>query len=222
VLLEKGDAVPAETRRELIASVDAEARRLNRLLANLLDMTRLESGGVTPRREWHSLQELIGTAIGRVEDRLSGRKVELDVPNDLPLVPLDDVLVEQVLFNLLDNALKYSPAGTPISVSARIEDGAAVVTVSDRGPGLPEEDRDRVFDKFYRGRREGQDGGVGLGLAICRGIVRAHGGEIGVADRPGGGVAFRFSLPLGDQTPPVADEAAPERAASGSAGVPAR
>jgi two-component system sensor histidine kinase KdpD len=120
-------------------------------------------------------------------------------------VPLDAVLVEQVLFNLLDNALKYSPPGSPIEVSTAIEEREAVIRVADRGPGIAEEDRERVFDKFYRADPQRTKAGVGLGLAICRGIVTAHGGRIGANERPGGGAELWFALPLGDTPPPTVD-----------------
>jgi len=120
----------------------------------------------------------------------------MDVPADLPMVPFDLALVEQVLINLLENATKYSPAGTPIDVTARVVDGGLRVEVADRGPGVAAADVERVFDKFYRGR-EREGGGVGLGLAICKGIVSAHGGRIWVEPREGGGASFRFTLPLG-------------------------
>jgi two-component system sensor histidine kinase KdpD len=208
ILLEKGDAVPPSVRRDLVASIDGEARRLNRLLANLLDITRLEAGQVEPHREWHSLEELIGAAVGRLEDRLGDRPIELHVPPGLPLVPLDDVMVEQALFNLLDNAVKYSPAGTPITVSAGIHGESAFVTVADRGPGIPEAEREKVFEKFFRGQATRPQGGAGLGLAIVRGIVMAHGGTVAVEARPGGGALFRMTFPLGDQAPPSVEEQA--------------
>lgn len=208
ILLEKGGTIAASVQRDLITSIDGEARRLNRLLANLLDMTRLEAGQVEPRREWHSLEELIGAAVGRLEDRLGDRPVELQVPSGLPLVPLDDVMVEQALFNLLDNAVKYSPAGTPIAVTAGIDGRDAFVTVADRGPGIPEAERERVFEKFFRGEATRPQGGAGLGLAIVRGIVTAHGGTIAAEARPGGGTLFRMTFPLGDQSPPAVEERA--------------
>ncbi len=130
-----------------------------------------------------------------MEDRLRGREVKASIPADLPLVPFDAILIEQVLINLLENATKYSPAGTPIEVRAFGRDAEVEVEVADRGPGVAKQDVERVFDKFYR-VREGEGGGVGLGLTICRGIVSAHGGRIWVEERSGGGAAFRFTLPL--------------------------
>lgn len=130
------------------------------------------------------------------------------MPSELTLVPLDDVLIEQTLINLLENAAKYSPPGTPIDVHARQEEGKIIVEVHDRGPGLPPGEEDRVFEKFFRGAAAATDGraGAGLGLAICKAIVAAHGGRIWAENRSGGGARFSFSLPLGPEPPPLADE----------------
>jgi two-component system sensor histidine kinase KdpD len=189
---------PLETRthRELLESVHEEAERLNRLVQNLLEMTRLESGALQLRKELHPPEEVIGAALGRLGKHLANRRVTTKVPSDLPLVPMDDVLVEQVLVNLLDNALKYTPAGSPIEVIATATDENLTIEIADHGPGLPRGEEDRVFEKFYRGEPVGARG-AGLGLAICRGIVRAHGGRIWAQNLPGGGVAFLFTLPLG-------------------------
>jgi two-component system sensor histidine kinase KdpD len=183
------------TRRELLETVHGEALRLNRLVRNLLDMTRLDAGALKLHEELQPLEEVVGAALGRVEDRLRGREVHTSIPDDLPLVPFDSALIEQVLINLLENATKYSPAGSPIEVEARVQDDTVRVAVSDRGGGVAPADAERVFEKFYRAR-EGEGGGVGLGLTICRGIVAAHGGRIWVEERPGGGASFRFTLPL--------------------------
>jgi two-component system, OmpR family, sensor histidine kinase KdpD len=193
-------APEAPARRELAETIYEEAERLNRLVANLLDMTRLESAAVPLKREWHSIEEVVGSALGRLEDDLAGRRVETVMPPDLPLVPIDAVLVEQVLVNLLENALKYTDAGCGIRVSAW-RDGAAVgVEVSDEGPGLAPGDEERVFEKFYRGSSGTR--GFGLGLAICRAIVSAHGGRIWAENRARRGAAFRFTLPIEGTPPP--------------------
>jgi two-component system sensor histidine kinase KdpD len=170
---------------------------------NLLEMTRLESGGIRVRKDWHPLEEVVGSALARVEKRLGARRVDIDLPPDLPLVPLDPLLIEQVLINLLDNAVKYTPEGSPIEISASVEDRTACVTVADRGPGFAPGEETRVFDKFYRGEQAGTRSGAGLGLAIARGIVEAHGGRITAAPRPGGGALFRFTLPLAAEPPEV-------------------
>ena len=194
------------TRRELLESIVDEAHRLNRLVGNLLDMTRLESGAVQLRREWHSLEEVVGGAITRLEDRLHGRAIEVRIPRDLPLLSLDDVLMGQVFYNLLDNAVKYTPSGGPIEVMAELREERAVIEVSDRGPGLPPGEEEAVFRKFHRVRRDHEPGGVGLGLAICRGIVLAHGGTIVAFNRVGGGATFRVELPAGEPPPTVPAE----------------
>jgi two-component system sensor histidine kinase KdpD len=193
-LLDPSAPTDPDERRQLLETIHEEGQRLNRLVRNLLDMTRLEAGALRVNKEPHLIEEVIGSALNRVEDRLTGREVKTDVPGDLPAVPLDPVLIEQVLINLLENATKYAPPGTAISVSARVHDGAIEVEVADHGPGVAPADAERVFEKFYRARQAG--GGVGLGLTICRGIVSAHGGRIWVENRPQGGASFRFTLPL--------------------------
>ncbi|HVP13927.1 MAG TPA: sensor histidine kinase KdpD [Terriglobales bacterium] len=207
-------------RRELIETIGEESQRLNRLVGNLLDMTRLESGATPLKREWHSLEEVIGAALARLEPRLAGREVGVRLPPELPLVELDGVLIGQVLFNLLENAVKYTPAGAPIEVRAALEDGALQLEVADRGPGLPEGEEERVFEKFYRGRREGEPSGVGLGLSICRGIVEAHGGRIVARNREGGGSVFRVTLPQEGKPPSVLPEN--ESSPASASGAPPR
>jgi len=199
-ILEDGSRIEAGTRQELLESARDEAERLNRLVQNLLEMTRLESGTLQLRKEWHPLEEVIGAALNRLGKRLSGRRVHTSVPPDLPLVAIDDVLIEQVLVNLLDNTLKYTPAASPIRIIATATDRAVTVEVADRGPGLPSGEVEKVFEKFYRGQPAGGRG-AGLGLAICQGVVRAHGGRIWAQNLPEGGVAFLFTLPLTDQPP---------------------
>jgi len=193
-------APEAPARRELEETIYEEAERLNRLVANLLDMTRLESGTVPIKREWHSVEEVVGSALGRLEEGLAGRRVETEMPRDLPLVPMDAVLVEQVLVNLLENAVKYTDPGTALRVAARREDGGVGIEVADEGPGLQPGDEERVFEKFYRGSSGAR--GFGLGLAICRAIVTAHGGRIWAENRAPRGVAFRFTLPIEGTPPP--------------------
>jgi two-component system sensor histidine kinase KdpD len=199
-ILEQRGRLDAQTQRELLESVHEEAERLNRLVQNLLEMTRLESGALQLKRELHPPEEVIGAALGRLGKRLADRRVTTRVPPDLPLVAMDDVLIEQVLVNLLDNALKYTPAGTPVEVIATATDQNLTIEIADHGPGLPPGEEDRVFEKFFRGEQLVARG-AGLGLAICRGIVRAHGGRIWAQNLPGGGVAFLFTLPLGATQP---------------------
>jgi two-component system sensor histidine kinase KdpD len=200
-LLEQGGRLDAPTQRDLLESVREEADRLNRLVQNLLEMTRLESGALELRKEWHSIEEVIGAALRRLDKRLAGRRVTTRVLPDLPLVAMDDVLIEQVLVNLIDNALKYTPAGSPVEIIATATDQAITVEVADRGPGVPAGQEQKVFEKFYRGQ-PGDGRGAGLGLAICQGVVRAHGGRIWAQNLPGGGVAFLFTIPL-TEAPPV-------------------
>jgi two-component system sensor histidine kinase KdpD len=202
-LLDEPERLDRVARRELLEAIHEEADRLNRLVHNLLDMTRLQSGALTVHREWHSVEEIVGAALGRIGSRLRKRPVTTRLPSDLPLVPIDGVLIEQVLINLLDNAIKYTPAGTPIEIGAGVDDGQLRLEVADRGPGLAPGEEIRVFDKFHRGQPAGREGGVGLGLAICRGIVEAHGGQITAENRPAGGALFRIVLPLHDKPPEV-------------------
>jgi two-component system sensor histidine kinase KdpD len=205
-LLTDGAALPERVRHELVESIAEEAQRLNRLVGNLLDMSRLESGAMPVRKDWHSLEEVIGAALGRLEQRLQGREIRVRLPERFPLVRIDDVLIEQVLFNLVENAVKYTPAGGPIEISAALGDGALQLEVADRGPGLPSGQEQSVFEKFVRVRSEGGPGGVGLGLSICRGIAEAHGGTISAANRPGGGSAFLVTLPQEGEPPAIVPE----------------
>jgi two-component system sensor histidine kinase KdpD len=195
----------------LLAAVLEESRRMGRLISNLLEMVKVESGLVEIRKEWQPLEEVVGIALLRLDAQLAGREIHTHLPADLPLVPIDGLLVEHVLINLLDNAVKYTPRGSPIDISAELGDGAVLVEVADRGPGIPRDAEERVFQKFTRLADRAAPGGAGLGLAICRGIVAAHGGRIWVEPRPGGGARFRFSLPIEGTppSPPPTDETEP-------------
>jgi two-component system sensor histidine kinase KdpD len=202
-LLEEMDRLDPAARQELLQAIREEADRLNRLVNDLLDMTRLESGAIQVRKEWHPLEEIVGAALARFGKRLEDRPVTTWLPSDLPLVPLDGVLMGQLLINLLENALKYTPPRTPIEIAASVNNGEVRLEVADRGPGLPPGDEARVFDKFYRGGQTRGGRGVGLGLTICRGIAEAHGGRISAENRPEGGVVFRVALPLAEKPPEV-------------------
>ncbi|MBK9168547.1 MAG: sensor histidine kinase KdpD [Bryobacterales bacterium] len=180
------------TRQELLESIESEADRLSRLVNNLLEMTRLESGSVQVRREWYPLEELTGAALTRLGRVLEGRKVTTSMPADL-MVFVDAVLFEQVLWNLLENASKYTPAGSPISIAAWEHNKEVAIEISDSGPGFASGEEHLVWDKFYRGRAAGARG-AGLGLPICRAIVTAHGGRIEAANRPDGGAVIRIQL----------------------------
>ncbi len=198
-LRDESATVPPEERAGLLGAICDEAERMERLVANLLDMTRLESGGLPLKREWVPLEEMVGSVLTRLEKRLGGRPVTVRLPDDLPLLSVDPVLIEQVLLNLLENAAKYTPAESPLEITARADESSVVFEVADRGPGLPEEALGRVFEKFYRGPHVGV-GGVGLGLPICRGMVEAHNGTITAENRAGGGAVFRVTLPrVGEQ-----------------------
>ncbi len=200
--LRDADGVALEQRSDLLQTICEEAERLERLLENLLDMTRVESGGLSVKRDWVPVEELIGSALTRLEGKLGSRVVETDLPTDLPLIGVDPVLFEQVFVNLFENAAKYTPEQTPIEVRARTSNAELVIEIADRGPGITPGDEERVFDKFYRGTHVGI-GGVGLGLPICRGIVEAHGGSIRAENRREGGALFRISLPLASEAPTI-------------------
>jgi two-component system sensor histidine kinase KdpD len=166
-------------------------------------MTRLESGGLALKKEWQPVQEVIGAALHHVAKRLGSRDVKTHVPPDLPMIPLDTVAIEQVLVNLLDNAAEYTPPGSPIEITVRSEGTQIVIAVADRGPGLPSGAEQQVFQKFFRAHANGSRRGIGLGLAICKGLVEAHGGMIAAANRPGGGAVFTFTMPVEGDPPPV-------------------
>jgi len=216
-LLEEHSALSQPARQDLLKTILEEARRMNRLIGNLLDMIRVESGALEVQKEWQPLEETVGVALIRLDDRLREHPVTVRLPPDLPLVPVDGVLIEQVFVNLLENAVKYTPLGTPIDISAEATPGIVRVEVADRGPGLSPEEETRIFDKFYRAPGTPSQGGIGLGLTICRGIITAHGGRIWAENRTGGGAVFRFTLPLTGAKPmPVLAEAKEDQRISSS------
>lgn len=196
-LREKQDQLPDATRRELLEIACSEADRLNKFVGNLLDMTRIEAGAIQLNAELCDLQELIGCTLTSLEQRIGTRQIKVVLPEELPLVMIDLVLMIQVLVNLLDNALKYSPQEGDITISAYPDRPWIVLEVADRGPGIPEQDLMRIFDKFYRIPIPEGAGGTGLGLSICKGIVEAHGGRIEAINRPDGGVRMLVQLPMG-------------------------
>jgi len=212
-LRESGSDASPQDQAELLGTICEEAERLERLVRNLLDMTRLESGSMVVRREWVPLEEIVGSALARLEEQLRGRPIRLDLPSDLPLVSVDAILLEQVFVNLLENAAKYTPTGSALDLTARIADGALAVAITDNGPGIPPGSETRVFEKFYRAQHTGAPG-AGLGLAICLGIAQAHGGTLLAENRAGGGAVFRMVLPLvgaPPSTPSEVDGAAESR-----------
>jgi two-component system, OmpR family, sensor histidine kinase KdpD len=198
--LTKPPLSPAQA--ETADAIQDEARRMSTLVGNLLDMARIESGDVKLNLEWQPLEEVVGAALDSSRSMLQHHRVDVHIPRDLPLVRFDAMLVERVLVNLLENASKYTPPGSIVTLSAEVIADRLSVSVSDNGPGLPRGREEAVFQKFTRGERESATPGVGLGLAICRAIVEAHQGKIVGANRPGGGAIFTFTLPLG--TPPAA------------------
>ncbi len=200
-LAEQAQALNPQTQRSLARTIETKAREMSELVSNVLDLMRFESGSVTLRRDWQTLDDLVGTALRSLEARLAHHPVAVRIPPDLPALYVDATLVVQVFSNLFDNVAKYTPAGTRVTVSA-VSDGEFVrVCVDDDGPGLPPGDPQRLFDKFQRGSEEGSVTGVGLGLAICRAIVRAHGGEILAQRRPEGGARFELTLPAAQSVP---------------------
>ncbi|MBL9020046.1 MAG: DUF4118 domain-containing protein [Myxococcales bacterium] len=187
-----------DAQQEGLDTIVEEAERLSRILQNLLAATKVD-GGAAPRREWVPVEELVGAALQRLDDALQGRAVRVDIADDA-LAHLDPVLGELLIGNLVDNAAKHTPAGTPIDVRVRREGAAAILEVADRGPGVRAGDEQRVFEKFFRSQHAAR-AGVGLGLAVCRGIALAHGGTIEVEARPGGGAVFRVRIPDGEPLP---------------------
>jgi two-component system sensor histidine kinase KdpD len=179
----------------LVAAIDDEADHLNLLVGNLLDMSRIESGALKPKREWNILPEIVGSVLARMKHLALDHKIEVDVPETLPLVPVDYVQMQQVFTNLISNSLKYAPANTLVRIRARVEDEAIHVQVSNQGPQVPPEHLERIFDKFYRITAADRVTGTGLGLSICKGIIEAHGGRIW-AENVADGLAFNFTLPL--------------------------
>ena len=196
-----------ETRRQLLETVADEAARLNRLLENILQMSRLDAGAVKANVQWHVLEEIVGSALHRMRRELEGRALEVRLPEGLPLVSVDGLLLEQVLVNLLDNAARYTPPQTTIAITASLDGQWLRLSVSDNGPGLLPGSEDRVFEKFYRASPMADGGrGSGLGLAICRAIAKVHGGSITAANQPGGGAEFVLRLPLAQNAPQVVVE----------------
>jgi two-component system sensor histidine kinase KdpD len=195
---------PAPLQLTLTQEIQESAARLNRLVGNLLDMTRLESGKVKPRLEWCDVSDLVNVTLRRDERELSKHRVTLSLIQPLPLVKMDFVLIEQALSNLLLNAANYTPAGTSVEVKAAVVGGEMAVSVADRGPGLPEESLPHVFEKFYR-VPGAPAGGTGLGLSIVKGLVEAHQGRVEARNRPGGGAEFVIFLPIVGSPEPAVD-----------------
>ncbi len=182
-------------RPELIAAIDDEADHLNMLVGNLLDMSRIESGVLKPKREWNILSEIVGSVLTRMKHLAGEHRIVVDMPEGLPLMPVDYVQMEQVFTNLLSNSVKYAPEKSVIRVRAFVEDESVRVVVSNQGPQVPQEHLERIFDKFFRITAADRVTGTGLGLSICKGIVEAHGGRLWAENVPDG-IAFNFTIPL--------------------------
>ncbi|MGM9427575.1 sensor histidine kinase [Hydrogenophaga sp. MI9] len=221
-LHDQADKLDAAQRQRLAAGIVEETTRLSRLTDNTLQLARLDAPGVVLRRDWESAEEIVGAVLGRARRRGHGARLKAWVEPGLPLLWCDTLLVSQLLDNLVDNALKYSPAEAPVEVQARLLEGHVSLSVSDRGPGIALAWRERVFDVFQRGDKAGQAQagveaarqGAGVGLAVCRAIARAHGGELRLSARPHGGCRFDFRLPLhepapGAETPPPPEATSP-------------
>ncbi|MEP7244185.1 MAG: sensor histidine kinase KdpD [Gammaproteobacteria bacterium] len=193
-----GSTLDEATRTSLAQSIESKAREMSELVSNVLDLMRFESGQVQLRRDWQTLDDLVGATLRALGDRLAQHPVEVRLPQDLPPLFVDATLIVQVFANLLDNIAKYTPNGTRAHIGAATDGVFVRVTVDDEGPGLPGGDPARLFDKFQRGNREGVVVGVGLGLAICRAVIRGHGGDIEAGTRPGGGARFEFTLPAAE------------------------
>jgi len=186
-----------EVQQEFLQGVDKEINYMSRLIDNLLDMSQIEAGGLVPHREWHPLEDLVEGALRRTEQTLDTRSIEIHIPEDVPPVFVDAVKIQQVLINLLDNAVKYSSTDSSIQIHVRIEDQQIEVEVSNTGETIQGQDLERIFDRFYRRRlpHERTIRGTGLGLAICKGIIEAHGGRIW-AESIGRVVTITFTVPM--------------------------
>jgi len=208
-LVEDKASLNDSQKQELAEVILEEAEHLNNHVRNLLEMTKLESGALSLKRNWVSIEETVGACLTRLERHLKKRQIQINIPIDLPLVPFDEILIQQVFLNLLENALKYSPEGSPIDIAAELEPASGEsklewvkIRVADRGQGLKEGEEEKIFIKFYRSAATSSHMGVGLGLSICHAIVKAHGGTISAANREGGGAEFTVRLRL-DGTQPL-------------------
>jgi two-component system, OmpR family, sensor histidine kinase KdpD len=181
--------------KDLASEIRDGSRRLNRVVDNLLDMNRLESGVIRPKREWCDVRELLQSAVDIERESINGRDIRLDVPEEIPLALVDHTLIEQAVAKLLANAGSHTPASLPIEIDAEYTNDHLLISVSDRGPGIPIESTDRLFEKFYRGDNR-KTGGLGLGLSIARGLIEAHGGRLTAENRDGGGARFTIRLPV--------------------------
>jgi two-component system sensor histidine kinase KdpD len=200
----EASSLDADTQRQLLETIAEETLRLNRLLENILQMSKLDAGHAAPNKEWHVLEEIVGSALHRTRRELQSHLVDVHVPANLPLVQVDGLLIEQLFINLLENAARHTPEGSRVRIEAAVEGPALRVSVLDNGPGLPAGSEEKIFEKFYRGTRSADSArGSGLGLAICRAIAKAHGGEITAANRSEGGAEFALWLPVAKDAPRI-------------------
>lgn len=195
VLLDTDLVLPENARHDLTQNIFDEAQRLNQLVNNVLQMIRLETASVQLNKKPHALQEIIAVALDKLKKQLNDRKVQIQISPNTPVVALDPMLIEQVLINLLENAIKFSPVNSSLDIFVECEDKNVIVKISDRGSGINPADIDKIFDKFYRGQKP-ETKGIGLGLAICKNIIEAHHGKIWAENKIDGGAIFCFTLPL--------------------------
>jgi two-component system sensor histidine kinase KdpD len=197
-LQEEGMGLDDTAKKNLIQVAREEADRLNHLITNLLDESRIEAGAITLSKRPSEIQDLVGAALEQLGSRASNRPIKIDIPTGISYIPVDFGLIVQTLANILDNAIKYSPVDLPIEIKARQLDREVHIEIIDYGVGIPEEDLANIFDKFYRIKRPDNVAGTGLGLSISKGIIEAHGGSIEAERGPSGGTIIRIKLPLGD------------------------
>jgi two-component system sensor histidine kinase KdpD len=193
-------ALNVDRRTTLGRLIEHKARDMTRLLTNVLDLVQIEFGGRALRSDWHTVDDLVALALRGSESRLAQRRIVVNLPSDLPLISVEPTLIVQILSNLLENAAKYTPPGTTITICAAACEESMMISVADDGPGFPPGDPERLFEKFQRGRSESNIVGVGLGLAICRAVANLHGGNIRALNNPGGGARFEISLPVTAKT----------------------
>jgi len=195
-LLDSDSGLDDATRKELLETAFEESDRLNRLVINLLDMTRMEAGALRIIRKPCELRDVLGASLEQLKEKIGSRNIKIDIPRDFPEVSMDFSFVMKVFFNLIDNALKYSPVDTPIDIKATAFKDKVRIEVKDQGIGIPQGDLKRIFEKFYRVERPHKISGTGLGLSICKGIIEAHGGQISAQNNPDKGATFTITIPL--------------------------
>jgi two-component system sensor histidine kinase KdpD len=179
---------------------------MSSLINNILDMARLDAGTIELNKQWIPLEEIIGTVLTCLQKRLANRRVTVNLPPGMPMVYVDAVMIEQVLINLLENVLRYTPDKGPVEIMAEASSAKMEISIADQGPGIPNGLENKLFEKFYRVQHEAAQSGVGLGLAICRAIIEAHGGSIQAKNRPTGGAVFSFMIPLDHAQPKMGGE----------------